>query len=108
MLFTVGPASVILPDDFNVTAGLNELEHKLPGINEVMEPNHPGMHTTDSVDLDLVISGEVWLELDDRKEVHLATGDTVILNGTRHSWHNRSEEPCVIFTALLGALRVSR
>ena len=32
---------------------------------DVMEPDHPGMHTTDTIDVDLVISGEVWLELDD-------------------------------------------
>ena len=38
---------------------------------EVLEPENPGMHTTDTVDFDVVISGEVYLELDDGSEVLL-------------------------------------
>jgi len=105
--FTVGPESRSLPEDFDMAKGLEELEQRLPGIAEVMEPDHPGMHTTNTVDLDLVISGEVFLELDDGQEVHLRAGDAVIQHGTRHSWHNRTEEPCVVFVTLLGAPRAA-
>ncbi len=73
-----------------------------------MEPDHPGMHTTDTVDLDLVVSGEVWLELDDGEEVQLRAGDCVVQNGTRHAWHNRTSEPAVLFVTLLGAARAPR
>jgi quercetin dioxygenase-like cupin family protein len=52
-----------------------------------------------------VLSGEVWLELDDGAEVHLQPGDCVIQNGTRHAWRNRSQQPCVIAVALVGAVR---
>ncbi len=81
------------------------MAEKLPRMAEVMEPSHPGTHTTDTVDLDLVISGEVFLELDDGAEVRLGPGDCVVQNGTRHAWHNRSSEPAVSFVALLGAHR---
>jgi len=54
-----------------------------------------------------VLSGEVWLELDDGAEVHLRPGDCVIQNGTRHAWRNRSTEPCVIAVALVGAVRTT-
>ena len=64
--------------------------YKLPGLIDVLEPNHPGMHTTDTVDFDIVISGEVYLELDDGEEVLLKAGDCVVQNGTRHAWHNRA------------------
>jgi len=64
------------------------------------------MHTSDTVDWDLGISGEVWLELDDGKEVLLRAGDCVIQQGTRHAWHNRSSEPCVLAVAIVGARRV--
>lgn len=101
--FTLGPDSVTLPAGLDIGAALQELNEKLPGLAEVMEPANPGMHTTDTVDFDLVISGEVWLELDDGAEVHLGAGDCVIQNGTRHAWRNRSDEPCVIAVALLGA-----
>jgi mannose-6-phosphate isomerase-like protein (cupin superfamily) len=103
--FTLPPADAPVPDDIDVDGLFAEMAEKLPGMAEVMEPEHPGMHTTDTVDLDLVISGEVFLELDDGAEVRLGPGDCVIQNGTRHAWHNRSSEPAVLFVALLGAVR---
>ena len=36
-------------------AALRELAEKLPGMAEVMEPDHPGMHTTDTIDFDVVV-----------------------------------------------------
>jgi mannose-6-phosphate isomerase-like protein (cupin superfamily) len=106
--FTLGPESVTLPEDLDFDAAFAELRAKLPGLAEAMEPDRPGMHTTDTVDLDLVISGQVWLELDDGVEVHLHAGDAVVQNGTRHAWHNRGSEPAVLFTTLLGARRTPR
>ncbi|HVA07930.1 MAG TPA: cupin domain-containing protein [Acidimicrobiales bacterium] len=103
--FTVGADAIAFPEDFDLAGALDELECKLPGLAGVMEPDQPGMHTTDTVDIDLVVSGEVWLELDDGVEVQLQAGDSVIQNGTRHAWHNRGTEPAVIFVALLGAHR---
>jgi quercetin dioxygenase-like cupin family protein len=72
---------------------------------EVLELENPGMHTTDTVDFDVVISGEVYLELDDGSEVLLKTGDCVVQNGTRHAWRNRSAANCVIAVTLMGAER---
>jgi mannose-6-phosphate isomerase-like protein (cupin superfamily) len=103
--FTLGPDSVTLPADLDIMAALTEMGRNLPGLAEVMEPDHPGMHTTDTVDIDLVISGEVWLELDNGEEIELKAGDSVVQNGTRHAWHNRTTEPAVIFVTLLGAAR---
>ena len=61
-----------------------------------------GMHRTDSVDVELVLSGEVDLQLDDGM-VTLRPGDWVVQNGARHAWLNRSDEPCVIAAIFLGA-----
>jgi hypothetical protein len=72
---------------------------------EVLGRDHPGMHRTDTVDFDVVVSGEVYLELDDGAEVCLKSGGCVIQNGTRHAWHNRSSEKCVIAVAIVGAMR---
>ncbi len=106
--FTLGPDSVAMPADLDLDAALAELDTNLPGLAEVMEPDHPGMHTTDTVDLDLVVSGEIWLELDDGAEVQLRAGDCVVQNGTRHAWHNRTSDPAVLFVTLLGAARAAR
>ena len=67
-IFTVGPGAVALPKDFNIVLALVEIEEKLPGLAAHLEPDNPGMHTTDTVDFEYVISGEVWLELDNGEE----------------------------------------
>ncbi len=59
-----------------------------------MEPDHPGMHRTDSIDFVYVVSGRVIMVLDDDKTVDLEAGDTVIQNGTRHGWRVPYDEPC--------------
>lgn len=60
------------------------------------------MHTTPTVDMSYIISGEVVLELDDNKEVILKEGDAIVQNGTRHRWFNRGEIPVVIITCSIG------
>jgi quercetin dioxygenase-like cupin family protein len=80
-------------------------EAKVPGVILKMEADHPGMHRSDTVDVGMVESGEIWLELDDGEEVCLRQGDTFIQNGTRHAWHNRSDAPCVITFVIVGADR---
>ena len=103
--FTIPPDTTTRVDQINTASALEEIQQKLPGMIEVLEPDHPGMHTTDTVDFDVIISGEVYLELDDRVEVLLKAGDCVIQNGTRHAWHNRSSDRCVIAFSLVGAER---
>jgi len=103
--FTIPPDTTTRVDQINMASALAEIHQKLPGMMEVLEPDHPGMHTTDTVDFDVVVSGEVYLELDDGAEVCLKSGDCVIQNGTRHAWHNRSSEKCVISVAIVGAER---
>lgn len=106
-IFTLAPDSVAMPKDLDMPRALAEIEEKLPGLAAHLEADHPGMHTTDSIDFEYVLSGEVWLELDDGKEVHLRAGDTVVQNGTRHAWRNRNTEPCRVVFCLIGAHRRS-
>jgi quercetin dioxygenase-like cupin family protein len=84
-------------------AALADAAARMPGALQHFEPDHPGMHTTQSVDIGIVQAGEVWLELDDGEEVHLQAGDYVVQYGTRHGWHNRTGEPCVIAFFVIGA-----
>jgi hypothetical protein len=105
--FTLPPATKTRAERIVTASAVEEMQEKLPGMMDVLEPDHPGMHMTDTVDFDVVISGEVYLELDDGAEVLLKAGDCVIQNGTRHAWHNRSPEKCVIAVTLVGAERKS-
>ncbi len=107
VVVTLGPEDAALPADLGLAAAQAEMEEKLPGLMALMEPDHPGTHTTDSVDWDVIISGEVWLELDNGERTLVRTGDCVVLNGSRHSWHNESDQPCTMISAVIGAERTS-
>jgi mannose-6-phosphate isomerase-like protein (cupin superfamily) len=63
------------------------------------------MHTTDTIDYDIILSGEIWMEVDDGVEVHLKAGDCVIQNGTRHAWRNKGTKNCIMASILIGAKR---
>ena len=105
--FTVPPAASSIPADLDFNLAVAEMDAKLPGMLARMEPDNPGMHTTDTIDFEVVLSGEVVLELDDGAEQVLRRGDTVVQNGTRHRWANRGTEPAVVAVILLGAHRAS-
>jgi hypothetical protein len=105
--FTIPPDTRTNLDPVARSSALEEVQQKLPGMMDVLEPDHPGMHTTDTVDFDVVVFGEVYLELDDGAEVLLKAGSCVIQNGTRHAWHNRSAQNCLIAVTLVGAERKS-
>lgn len=106
--FTIPPDTVTNLDQIDTASAFAEIAQKLPGMMEVLEPDHPGMHTTDTVDFDVVVFGEVYLELDDGAEVLLKAGDCVVQNGTRHAWRNKSAHPCLIAVTLVGAGRQPR
>jgi hypothetical protein len=64
-----------------------------------------GMHSTDTIDFCLVLSGQVDLVQEDRTEVTLKAGDVCIQNGEMHAWKNTSEEDCLIVFVMVGANR---
>jgi mannose-6-phosphate isomerase-like protein (cupin superfamily) len=59
-----------------------------------------GQHSTDSLDLILILSGEVWLHVGD-EQVLLRAGDTVVQRATDHRWRNRGSVPCVMLALML-------
>jgi mannose-6-phosphate isomerase-like protein (cupin superfamily) len=58
------------------------------------------VHRTETVDYGIVLSGEIFLVLDD-SEVRLTAGDVVVQRGTDHAWANRSGQPCRVAFILL-------
>lgn len=80
---------------------------QFPGLADVMEPDHPGMHASQTVDYLVVLSGEIDLELDDGATRRLRAGDCVVQNGTRHAWKNPGDVDCVLVAAVIGARKTS-
>lgn len=64
------------------------------------DPARPGSHATDTLDLMVVLDGELVLGLDDG-ERHLARGDAVVQRGTVHRWRVVGDEPCTYAVAML-------
>ena len=56
---------------------------------------HPYMQKTATLDVCMVIAGEITLVLD-AEDVDLRAGDIVVQRGTNHAWSNRSNETCVV------------
>lgn len=58
------------------------------------------MHSTDTIDYVVVISGEMDMELESCL-VHLNAGDVIVQRGTLHNWVNNGTEPCRIAVVLV-------
>jgi mannose-6-phosphate isomerase-like protein (cupin superfamily) len=72
------------------------------GANIVENARHPFMHRTDSLDYAIVLSGEIWMMLDEEEDdLLLKAGDVLIQRGNNHAWSNRGTEPCVIAFVLV-------
>lgn len=71
----------------------------------VMDDDAPGFHRTDSIDVHVLLEGSLVLELDDGVEVELNAGDTVVVNGNKHRWHNRGERTARAIVTICGASR---
>jgi quercetin dioxygenase-like cupin family protein len=78
------------------------LSAALPGLIESFEPDHPGMHTTATIDYGIILEGEMWLELDNGQSRLVKAGDIVIQNGTRHAWRNKSERIARALFVMIG------
>lgn len=63
---------------------------------------HPLMHTTNTVDFGIVLSGEIVLILDQEERL-MKAGDVAIQRGTHHAWSNRSSQICRMAFILIDA-----
>ena len=71
-------------------------------VGDAFDADHPGMHTTPTIDYGIVLCGEINLELD-TGTVRLGPGDVVVQRGTRHAWRNRGTESCTVAFVLISS-----
>jgi quercetin dioxygenase-like cupin family protein len=62
------------------------------------------MHTTDTVDYAIVLSGEIYAVMEEN-ETLMRTGDVLVQRGTNHAWSNRSTEVCRLAFILIDGKR---
>lgn len=68
----------------------------------VVEGDVPNMHFTATLDLAVVLDGEVIVELDKGRRVHLKAGECLVQQGARHSWVNPGDKMAKIAVAVMG------
>jgi hypothetical protein len=93
----------IVPDSARVEISPDDDEWVGLFTDAEWDPDNPGMHRTNSIDIGLVLDGSLILELDDGAKTELNPGDWFVQNGTRHAWHNPHEQPCRLAIFLWGA-----
>lgn len=102
MVITFPPDSVMGAADFDPAAAGGEYMATIPGLAERFEMDHPGMHTTPTIDYGVLLEGEIHLELDDGEMKKLSRHDVVIQQGNRHAWRNLSAAPATMLFVLIG------
>jgi len=100
---TFPPSSVFADPSFDGEAARTEALIRLRGLADHFEKDDPAMHKTNTIDYAVVYEGEIWLELDDAKSIHLKRGDVVVQNGTRHAWRNNGTTRTTMLFFLNGA-----
>lgn len=72
------------------------------GVEFIVGAPHPMMHKTQTLDYIIILSGELYLIMEEG-ETLLKAGDIVIQRGTNHAWSNRSDEACIQLAVLIDA-----
>tara|TARA_R110000764_G_scaffold90881_1_gene173365 strand:+ start:18635 stop:19171 length:537 start_codon:yes stop_codon:yes gene_type:complete len=96
------PPDSVMASPINPERAFAEMAEHLPGLIDCFETDNPGMHSTPTVDYGVLLTGELWLELDNGAERKISPGDVVIQNGTRHAWRNKTDQPARMIFVMLG------
>jgi quercetin dioxygenase-like cupin family protein len=64
---------------------------------------HPMMHRTETLDVIVLVRGNVDLLLDDGEAKAMKPGDVVIQRATNHAWVNRGKETALLVAVLINA-----
>lgn len=103
LLFSLPPENEPFDWDPSSEAAFAEAALKFPGLLDKFDPEHEGMHTTQTVDIGIVLEGSIILELDDGATRLLEKGAVVVQNGTAHKWINPSDKRAWVLFVLIGA-----
>ncbi len=64
------------------------------------DPKRRGWHTTDTLDFEVILDGEIALGLDDGDHL-LRRGDAVVQRATGHRWRVAGDRPCTYLAVML-------
>lgn len=81
-----------------------EMQALVPGMRTTghHDPNDPAIHRTDTVDLGVIVEGEVELALPDGGPLRLGAGNCIVQRGTWHKWRNLGDTPARFVSVMVG------
>lgn len=93
---------VAFAPDASIDSGARHEHLKATTLEQASNDRPLGFHTTPTVDVLTVISGELYCLLDDT-EVLLRQGDTLVQRATAHSWSNRTDQIVLAVATMVSA-----
>ncbi len=80
-----------------------EMQTMVPGMRTTGHHDsvNPALHRTDTIDLGVVLDGEVELVLPEGGSTRLVAGDVVVQRGTWHEWRNVGDRPVRFVSVML-------
>jgi hypothetical protein len=63
----------------------------------------PGMHRSDTVDYEIILSGKIDIVLEGGARRTLGPGSCLVMGGVMHAWENTYDEPCIYAVVAIGA-----
>jgi len=80
---------------------------KLSVSKDLAEVDHAdaGMHQSDTIDYEVIISGKVDIVLPGNQRRTLGPGSCLVMGGVMHAWENIYDEPCIYAAIVIGAHR---
>lgn len=83
---------------------LEEMRQSNPSLH-VEVPEDPEMHSTETIDLGLVVSGRMDLRLSTGEVRTLSARTAFVVGGATHAWANPYDEPCIFSIVAVGVPR---
>lgn len=72
-------------------------------VAEVIDPDDPSMHATQTIDYEIILSGKVDFVVPGGDKRTLQVGDLIVVVGAAHSWQNPYDEDCIYAAVTIGA-----
>ncbi len=105
LLIVRWPPDSTAPAEGDQETLVEESRKTLPGVLDTVHPDENGMHSTDTLDWNVLLDGEMVLTMEDGTEAVLTPGTCVIMRGSRHAWHNRTDKDALLLNVVFGAER---
>lgn len=86
-------------------SGETQARYAVEGVNRDSDGAIPGFHSTDSIDIAIVMSGRIAAVGTGGTQEVLEPGDIYVQNGAPHAWRNVGDEEARLAAVVLGTRR---